>query len=107
MITPHQPFQQIDTWIFDLDNTLYPHNADLWPKIDARITLFMMRLFGMDALSLRALQKHYYLRYGTTLRGLMVEHGVNAAEFLEFFHDVDRRSLQANNSLEQAIDNLT
>ena len=106
MIIPHPRFQQIDTWVFDLDNTLYPHNSDLWPKIDARITLFMMRLFGIDALSLRALQKHYYLRYGTTLRGLMLEHGVNAAEFLEFVHDVDRSSLQTNHSLAQAIANL-
>lgn len=106
MIIPHQRFKQIDTWVFDLDNTLYPHNSDLWPKIDARITLFMMRLFGIDALSLRALQKHYYLRYGTTLRGLMLEHGVNAAEFLEFVHDVDRSSLQTNHSLAQAIANL-
>ncbi len=52
-------FARIDTWVFDLDNTLYPQTADLWPKIDARITLFMMRLFGLDALSLRALQKLY------------------------------------------------
>lgn len=66
-------FAHIDTWVFDLDNTLYPQTADLWPKIDARITLFMMRLFGLDAISLRALQKHYYQRYGTTLRGLMEE----------------------------------
>lgn len=106
MTPPHQRFQKIDTWVFDLDNTLYPHDADLWPKIDERITLFMMRLFGMDALSLRALQKYYYLRYGTTLRGLMLEHSVNAEEFLEFVHDVDRSSLQVNHSLAQAIANL-
>ena len=80
-------FAQIDTWVFDLDNTLYPQTADLWPKIDARITLFMMRLFGLDALSLRALQKHYYHRYGTTLRGLMLEHQIDAEAFLSFVHD--------------------
>jgi putative hydrolase of the HAD superfamily len=96
-------FAKIDTWVFDLDNTLYPASADLWPKIDARITLFMMRLFGLDAISLRALQKHYYLRYGTTLRGLMTEHGVDAEHYLAYVHDIDRTSLKPNHSLAQAI----
>ena len=96
-------FARIDTWVFDLDNTLYPQTADLWPKIDARITLFMMRLFGLDALSLRALQKHYYHRYGTTLRGLMLEHRIDADGFLEFVHDIDRSSLEVDHSLAAAI----
>jgi putative hydrolase of the HAD superfamily len=100
---PNGRFSHIDTWVFDLDNTLYPQTADLWPKIDARITLFMMRLFGLDAISLRALQKHYYLRYGTTLRGLMEEHGVDAAHYLDYVHDIDRSSLEHNHSLARAI----
>jgi putative hydrolase of the HAD superfamily len=101
--TVKERFSHIDTWVFDLDNTLYPQTADLWPRIDARITLFMMRLFGLDAISLRALQKHYYLRYGTTLRGLMIEHEIEAEAYLEFVHDIDRSSLEHNNSLAQAI----
>lgn len=96
-------FSHIDTWVFDLDNTLYPQTADLWPKIDARITLFMMRLFGLDAISLRALQKHYYQRYGTTLRGLMIEHAIDAEVYLRFVHDIDRSSLAHNHSLAEAI----
>jgi putative hydrolase of the HAD superfamily len=96
-------FAKIDTWVFDLDNTLYPASAELWPKIDERITLFMMRLFGLDAISLRALQKHYYLRYGTTLRGLMTEHGVNAEYYLDFVHDIDRSSLAPDHCLAKAI----
>jgi len=96
-------FSHIDTWVFDLDNTLYPQTADLWPKIDARITLFMMRLFGLDAISLRALQKHYYQRYGTTLRGLMIEHEIEAEQYLEFVHDIDRSSLAHDHSLAAAI----
>jgi putative hydrolase of the HAD superfamily len=65
-----------------------------------------MRLFGLDAISLRALQKHYYLRYGTTLRGLMVEHNVDAAHYLEYVHDIDRSSLAHNHSLAEAIAEL-
>ncbi len=83
--TPPGPaFAQKDTWVFDLDNTLYPAGSDLWPKIDARITLFLAHLFGLDGMSSRALQKYYYQRYGTTLRGLMQEHGVSADEYLAF-----------------------
>jgi len=96
-------FAGVDTFVFDLDNTLYPPASDLWPRIDDRITLFMMRLFGLDSLSLRALQKHYYLRYGTTLRGLMVEHGVDAETYLHYVHDIDRSSLKPDHSLAAAI----
>ena len=63
----------------------------------------MMRLFGLDALSLRALQKHYYHRYGTTLRGLMLEHQIDAEAFLSFVHDIDRSSLDVDHSLAAAI----
>ena len=62
-------FAGVDTWVFDLDNTLYPSDSDLWPKIDMRITLFLSELFGLDGISSRALQKFYYQKYGTTLRG--------------------------------------
>lgn len=107
---PHAPseaapaaFAHVDTWVFDLDNTLYPPGCDLWPRIDARMTVFMCDLFGIDGLSARALQKHYYRRYGTTLRGLVEEHGVPADEFLAFVHDIDRSSLPPDHSLAAAI----
>ncbi len=96
-------FNSVDTFVFDLDNTLYPASSDLWPRIDDRITLFMIRLFGLDSLSLRALQKHYYLRYGTTLRGLMTEHGVDAETYLRYVHDIDRSSLAPDHTLAAAI----
>lgn len=96
-------FAHVDTWVFDLDNTLYPPGCDLWPKIDARMTVFICALFGVDGLSARALQKHYYRRYGTTLRGLVEEHGVPAEEFLSFVHDIDRSSLPPDHSLASAI----
>jgi putative hydrolase of the HAD superfamily len=104
---PAQPsaahFRHIETWVFDLDNTLYPADCDLWRKIDQRITLFLANLFGLDGISARALQKYYYQRYGTTLRGLMEDHAIGAAEFLAFVHDIDRSSLNPNLSLATAI----
>jgi putative hydrolase of the HAD superfamily len=93
----------IETWVFDLDNTLYPSDSDLWPKIDQRITLFLAHLFGLDGMSSRALQKYYYQRYGTTLRGLMEEHAIGPEDFLDFTHDIDRSSLLPNMALATAI----
>jgi putative hydrolase of the HAD superfamily len=92
--------------VFDLDNTLYPAGSDLWPKIDARITMFLAHMFGLDGMSSRALQKYYYQRYGTTLRGLMEEHEISSDEFLAFVHDIDRSSLKPNHTLAGAITTL-
>ena len=99
-------FGRVDTWVFDLDNTLYPPHSDLWPKIDARITAYMAAMFGLDGISARALQKHYYRMYGTTLSGLIREYEVNPAEFLHFVHDIDRSSLDPNPRLAAAIEAL-
>jgi putative hydrolase of the HAD superfamily len=99
-------FGRVDTWVFDLDNTLYPPHSDLWPKIDARITAYMAAMFGLDGISARALQKHYYRSYGTTLAGLIREYEVNPAEFLHFVHDIDRSSLDPNPRLAAAIEAL-
>jgi len=106
-VSPHiGVLTSIKTWVFDLDNTLYPADCDLWPKIDQRITLYLAHLFGLDGLSARALQKYYYQRYGTTLRGLMEEYGIGPEEFLRFTHDVDRSSLLPNIELAAAISAL-
>ena len=83
-------FAGVDTWVFDLDNTLYPHDSDLWPQIDARITHYLADLFGIDGLSARALQKFYYRRYGTTLHGLLADHAVDHEPFLRFVHRPSR-----------------
>ncbi len=96
-------FASVDTWVFDLDNTLYPAGSDLWPKIDQRITLWIMALYGLDGLSARALQKFYYERYGTTLHGLMETDAIDAATFLAFVHDIDRTSIVADLPLAAAI----
>jgi putative hydrolase of the HAD superfamily len=100
-------FAHVNTWVFDLDNTLYPHESRIWPQVDERITLYLSDMFGFDALSARALQKYYYHRYGTTLKGLMEEHGINAQEFLEFAHTIDLTHLEAAVPLSDAISKLS
>jgi putative hydrolase of the HAD superfamily len=79
----------IDTWIFDLDNTLYPASLSLFPQIDLRMGRYIERLLGVDAIEARRVQKDFYHRHGMTLPGLMAEHGVDPHEFLDFVHDVD------------------
>ena len=96
-------FGHVEAWVFDLDNTLYPSDSDLWLSIDQRITLFLMTLFGIDGLSARALQKHYYQRYGTTLRGLIEENLARPEEFLAFVHDIDRSRLAPDPTLAAEI----
>jgi putative hydrolase of the HAD superfamily len=96
----------VRTWVFDLDNTLYPAGSDIWPKIDARMTAFMMALLGIDGLSARALQKFYYQRYGTTLRGLIHDYGIDPRAFLGFVHDIDRSNLREDADLALAIESL-
>ena len=99
-------FDRVDTWVFDLDNTLYPSVAMVWPQVDERITLYVMRLYGLDGLSARALQKHFYHRYGTTLKALMVEEGVDPHDFLDFAHDIDHSTIRLDAALGDAIERL-
>jgi putative hydrolase of the HAD superfamily len=99
-------FAHVSTWVFDLDNTLYPADSGVWPLIDERITLFLIDLFGIDGQSARALHQHYYLRHGTTLRGLVEENIDEAERFLEFVHDIDRSMLKPNPALAREVARL-
>jgi len=99
-------FEHVDTWIFDLDNTLYPHDSRVWPQIDDRITLYIADLFGLDGLSARALQKFFYHRYGTPLRALIEEYGLDPYDFLDFAHDIDHSDIELNEALGRAIERL-
>jgi putative hydrolase of the HAD superfamily len=96
-------FAQVETWIFDLDNTLYPHHANLWEQVDNRITTWIAHHFGVDGLTARAIQKHYYYRYGTSLRGLMIDENIAPDAFLDFVHDIDHSSLDPNPALALAL----
>lgn len=76
-------------WVFDLDNTLYPAECDLFAQIDARMTEFVGQYLGLDPVAAKAQQKHYYATYGTTLSGMMLEHNMPARAFLDYVHDLD------------------
>jgi putative hydrolase of the HAD superfamily len=99
-------FRQIETWVFDLDNTLYPHHLNLWQQVDARIRDFIVDLLHVSPEDAFRLQKDYYRRYGTTMRGLMEEHGLEPEEFLEVVHQIDRSALGPSPVLGAAIAEL-
>jgi putative hydrolase of the HAD superfamily len=99
-------FDHVDTWVFDLDNTLYPPSSRLFDQIDARMTAFVAHRYGIDGLSARALQKYYYRKHGTTLAGLMAEDGLDPADFLAIVHDIDHSVLIPAPDLAAAIARL-
>jgi putative hydrolase of the HAD superfamily len=98
--------QNIDSWIFDLDNSLYPASCDLFALIDERMGEFIMRLLGCDAAEARRVQKNYFHEHGTTLAGLMAAHGTDPREFLDFVHDIDLARLSADPRVVAALDRL-
>jgi putative hydrolase of the HAD superfamily len=82
-------FDQVNTWIFDLDNTLYPASCKLFDQMHVRMGDYVMKRFGVEYAEAKRIQKDLYLRHGTTLRGLMVEHGEAPEGFLDAVHDID------------------
>jgi putative hydrolase of the HAD superfamily len=92
--------------VFDLDNTLYPRHTNLYAQVDRRIRDYVQRRLRLDPDKAEALRKDYYKRYGTTLRGLMVEHGITPDDFLEYVHDIDHSPIEPNPRLAAAIERL-
>jgi putative hydrolase of the HAD superfamily len=99
-------FDHIDTWVFDLDNTLYPYHVNLWQQVDARIGEFVGAWLKVSPEQARKIQKDYYLRYGTTMRGMMTEHGVRADDYLAYVHKIDHSPLEPNPAMGTAIAKL-
>lgn len=93
----------IDTWLFDLDNTLYPSSANLFTLVDERMTTYVADLLSLNRATARQLQKDYFLDHGTTLTGLMRHHQVNPAAFLAYVHDIEMDVLEENAPLAAAI----
>jgi putative hydrolase of the HAD superfamily len=97
---------QVRTWLFDMDNTLYPSRANLFGQIDRKMEAFVGNLLGLNRDEARAVQKRYFHEHGTTLRGLMLSHGVDPHEFLDFVHDIDMSVLDPDPRLAAALKRL-
>jgi len=99
-------FSHVTTWIFDLDNTLYPHHLNLWQQVDGRIRDYIAEFLNISHDEAFRLQKDYYRRYGTSMRGLMTEHGMKPDDFLDFVHQIDHSPLEPNAALGLALEKL-
>ncbi|OHV83819.1 pyrimidine 5'-nucleotidase [Rhizobium sp. LCM 4573] len=96
-------FAHIRDWVFDLDNTLYPHRVNLFAQIDKNMTAYVSELLQLDPVEARALQKRYYHEHGTTLQGLMLHYGIDPNVFLERAHAIDYSALLPHPELGEAI----
>ena len=99
---PHE----VETWIFDLDNTLYPASCNLFAQVDARMSAFIQELLSLDPGEARRVQKLYFREHGTTLRGLMDHHEVDPRAFLDYVHDIDFSVIPHAPGLEAALARL-
>ena len=90
-------------WIFDLDNTLYPAECNLFAEVDTRMGEFIAKYLGVPFAHARHLQKSYYRQFGTTLAGLMRVHKMDPEKFLAYVHDIDLSVVTAAPELGAAI----
>jgi putative hydrolase of the HAD superfamily len=96
-------FADVRDWVFDLDNTLYPHHINLFSQIDRNMTAFVADLLQLEPAEARLLQKRYYHEHGTTLAGLMLHHAVDPGDFLAKAHAIDYSPIKPDVDLGEAI----
>jgi len=96
---PKDSFAHVTTWVFDLDNTLYPPQARLFDQIEVRMTQFVMDALNVPRAEADRLRDHYWKTHGTTLAGLMREHGVDPGPYLTDVHDISLDHLEVDDAL--------
>jgi putative hydrolase of the HAD superfamily len=100
------PLGAVETWVFDLDNTLYPASCLLFEQIQRRMNEYICRLLSVSPEAAAELRRTYFLKHGTTMHGLMALHRVDPHEFMAFVHDVDLSVVPANPALVAALEGL-
>lgn len=103
---PRTDFSHVETWVFDLDNTLYSPSIRLFDQIETRMNAYVMQTLGIGAEAAGRLRRHYWQTYGTTLAGLMQEHALDPEPYLADVHDIDLSAVVATPDLAAAIGRL-
>ncbi len=96
-------FDHVHTWVFDLDNTLYPPHVALFDQIESLMADYVTATLGVTRDQAHSLRQQYWQTYGTTLAGLMTEHNIDPDPFLDAVHDIDFTVLPKDPSLAAAI----
>ncbi|MBV7378701.1 pyrimidine 5'-nucleotidase [Maritimibacter dapengensis] len=99
-------FSHVTTWVFDLDNTLYPPEQGLFDQIEVLMTDWVMNALGVDRDEADRLRLHYWETYGTTLAGLMAEHDLDPVPYLDAVHDISFAPLVSDPDLAAQIGDL-
>ena len=97
---------RIDTWIFDLDNTLYSADSGIFQQVHELMGKFVSNHLNIGINEAKEIQKKYYKKHGTTLRGLMDNHGVEPDYFLSEVHKLDYSIVNANKELNVQLSKL-
>ena len=100
---PKEAFTHVETWVFDLDNTLYPPEIRLFDQIEVRMTNWVQDALSVDKDEADRLRRHYWSTYGTTLAGLMREHDIDPTPYLTDVHDISFDALKPDARLADAI----
>lgn len=100
---PRDAFLHVETWVFDLDNTLYPPEVRLFEQIEARMNAWVMESLGVDLPRATHLRRRYWELHGTTLAGLMAEHGTEPDPYLAAVHDIDLSAVAPTPELAAAV----
>ena len=99
-------FLEVQTWVFDLDETLYPSHMNLFPQIEAKMTGYVMRTLNVSQSEADRLRNHYWSKYGTTLAGLMKFHDIDPEPYLQDVHDISLHPLKPDPALRKHISRL-
>ena len=97
---------EIDCWIFDLDNTLYPASVNLFGQINTKMSNYIMKLVNVDQETAEKMRAEYWEKYGTSLAGLMQNYEIDPNDFLKVVHDIDFSVLSKDLDLLDALNNL-
>ena len=89
----------MQTFFFDLDNTLYPHTARVTEALEEKMNAYVAEIAQLDTLDAAKMRQGYFERYGTTLRGLQLHHAVNTEAYLARVHDIQIEALVTRNQL--------
>ena len=98
--------KNFETWIFDLDNTLYPVSANLFDQIDKRMCSYIANFLKTSISEAHKVQKRYFQEYGTSLRGMMENHKMDPIPYLEYVHKIDLSAIIRDDQMERALDKL-
>ena len=98
--------KNVDTWVFDLDNTLYSADSGIFQQVSELMGKFVSKHLNIDIKEAKKIQRKYYKKHGTTLRGMMDNHGVDPDTFLNEVHQLDYSIVEPDQKLNEELDKL-